>query len=115
MSENSKVVDKAFWVLCGLSLIGVFFTVTYSHHGLLDYRQFRKETEALKARIQDLEEQNGELRRRLDLVRKPTLDLRERQARDYFNWVEDGDLIYFEDGTLAESQFSPRKPARKRN
>jgi len=89
-------------IAVGLALL-VTWHVIYGRHGVSVWQQKRAEDHQLQREIRDLEQENAQLRERIDRL-KSDPDAIEHEAREKLHYAKPGEVIY----TLpAEPQTRP--------
>lgn len=94
-------------VAVGLALLLTWHVVS-GKHGLSVWQQKRIEDKQLRKEIEQLEQENGRLRIRIERL-KSDPDAIEREARDKLHYARPGEVIY----TLPSEPRSPAQPAAK--
>jgi cell division protein FtsB len=94
-------------VAVGLALLLTWHVVS-GKHGLSVWQQKRVEDKQLRKEIEQLEQENGRLRIRIERL-KSDPDAIEREARDKLHYARPGEVIY----TLPPEPKSQPQPASK--
>jgi cell division protein FtsB len=75
-----------------LVLVGVFF----SHHGLIEFVQFKNLIDSQQERVSFIENENRFLKARLDALDSHYNASLESHLREQLGWVKPGEIVYFE-------------------
>lgn len=81
-----------FWLLGGAAFILLVMAV-FGEHGVFRIRQLGRDRANLEAKVAAIEQETGELRRRLELDRAGT-GTSERAARERLGLVKPGEIVY---------------------
>lgn len=71
----------------------VTWHVVYGNHGLSIWQQKRAEDRALQQQIKDLQQENAQMRQRIDHLNSDP-DAIEREAREKLHYAKPGEIIY---------------------
>lgn len=90
-------MKHAFYVFVALFLLSiVLLGVVFSHHGFLDYLRLQKEIRATQDRITFVEKENQDLKRKVDLLEKPSPEFMENYLRGEVGFLKKNEILYFE-------------------
>lgn len=70
--------------------------ILFSHHGLVDLVRFNRVIDAKVANLVELEIENRELKRRVDLLDQSSGFTWDLQVRELLGWVRSDEIVYFE-------------------
>lgn len=77
-----------------LVLNAVFVSaLVWGEHGLTGYEHLREEYDALKVTLQELQEQQGQLERKLELLKSDDAYI-EKMVRKHLKFVKENEIIY---------------------
>jgi cell division protein FtsB len=86
----------------------LMFHVINGKHGLSVWHQMRGEDRALQKQIQDIQQENAQLRQQIDRL-KSDPDAIEHEAREKLHYAKPGEVIY----TLPDAPATQTQPAGK--
>jgi cell division protein FtsB len=85
----------------------LMFHVINGKHGLSVWHQMRGEDRALQKQIQDVQQENAQLRQQIDRL-KSDPDAIEHEAREKLHYAKPGEVIYtLPDAPAAQQQTQP--------
>ncbi|HVN94687.1 MAG TPA: septum formation initiator family protein [Terracidiphilus sp.] len=95
-------------VAIALALL-VTWHVVYGEHGLSVWHEKRTEDKALQQEIKDLQQENAQMRQRIDRLNSDP-DAIEREAREKLHYAKPGEVIYtLENQSQSQQQPQPGK------
>lgn len=82
-------------VLCLALVVNAVFVsaLVWGEHGLAGYEHLRAEYDTLKLALQDLEEQQAQLERKLSLLQSDDAYI-EKMVRKHLKFVKENEIIY---------------------
>jgi cell division protein FtsB len=116
VSLRARAIDSTerFWRPAGtvvaivLALL-VTWHVVYGNHGLSIWQQKRAEDRALQQEIKDLQQENAQMRQRIDHLNSDP-DAIEREAREKLHYAKPGEIIVtLPDSSAAQQQTPPAR------
>lgn len=98
MHERALTWAQRFWRPAGTAvavLLALLVTwhVVHGKHGLSVWQHERTEDRALQKEIQDLQQQNAQMRQQIDRL-KSDPDAIEHEAREKLHYAKPGEVIY---------------------
>lgn len=89
-------MSRELWILQVILSVGVVVGATYSHHGLMDMRKFSGQISIAKSRVSLIENENRKLKREVDLLHQPGIEIAESQVRNYLGWARSDEIVYLD-------------------
>jgi cell division protein FtsB len=109
LDSTERLWRPAGTVIAIVLALLVTWHVVYGNHGLSIWQQKRAEDRALQQEIKDLQQENAQMRQRIDHLNSDP-DAIEREAREKLHYAKPGEVIV---NLPDQSQSQPQTPPAK--
>lgn len=87
---------KSFLISSVVVLIFVATAAAFSRHGIVELRKLQVQIETAKSRIAQIENENRELKRQVDLLEESSEEITEIQVRTVLGLMKPDEIVYLE-------------------